>query len=277
MNILDLEKLNPKISCYIFLSQNENPLRKCTWLCGWRMGCFQCPQFSQLFWKICSMTCDCSVSKNWENINSSPESFWALAWGCWQISEENQWQLTECRVTLYYVGEKAPQKVFFITSTSQLSSPKTSLGWGKKSSHWPSVRAARIRLCTVIEKKRWTFGWDSWPWGTINISQGRPRWVQLLLTCLLHPSMGTANDAAFIQRLEVLSLKVCHSKKSRWRVKYTKAFLEKHLYWQMVVYWKKWPICYSVVGGPLQQSEFIGNQISSSNMQIAHKHEIIQQ
>lgn len=180
------------------------------------MGCFQFPQFGQLFWKICSMTCVCSLSNKWENINSSPEPLWCQAWGWWEIIKENQWQLIECRVMLYYVGEKSPQKFFFITSTCKLSSPKTSLGWGmKKSSHWPSVHAARIRLCIVTEKKRWTFGWDSQPWGTIQISQGRPRWVPLLLTCLLCPSTGIANETIFIQCVEVLRLKVHHSEEEQ--------------------------------------------------------------
>lgn len=45
----------------------------------------------------------------------------------------------------------------------------------------------------------------------------------------------------------------------------------------MVVYQKEWPICCSVVEGPLQQPELVGSQISFSNMQIALNHEVIQE
>lgn len=42
------------------------------------------------------------------------------------------------------------------------------------------------------------------------------------MPCLLHPSVDIANKAAFIQCLEVLRLKVCHSKEEQMEVEIKK-------------------------------------------------------
>lgn len=71
LNILALEKLKTKISCYIFKA-------KIKILLG--MNCFQFSRFGKLLWKVCSTTSDC-LSNKWENINSCLETFLGLGIG----------------------------------------------------------------------------------------------------------------------------------------------------------------------------------------------------
>lgn len=136
------------------------------------MSCFLFPPFRQLSGKICSMTCDCCLSKEWENINACTEALRDLAWGCWEKSKENQQQLSECSyVILCWRKEKKTQKVFY------------SLHLQVKFPHWSGERGvlamrfhcqAGMAFCTVTEKKRWSFGWGKQLGGTLKVRQSRP-------------------------------------------------------------------------------------------------------
>lgn len=136
------------------------------------MSCFLFPQFRQLSGKICSMTCDCCLSKEWENINACTEAL-----GTWHgvAGKSPRRTNSSClnAVMLYCVGEKKKktQKVFY------------SLHLQVKFPHWSGERGvlamrfhcqAGMAFCTVTEKKRWSFGWGKQLGGTLKVRQSRP-------------------------------------------------------------------------------------------------------